>query len=92
MKSGAFDSVKCDLNYFQAVLKSGYIPVMVPLIEDLNVNEYLDMAEALILTGGEDVDTFMYNENPCKELKKTNTQRDELEKRLFKGKIGRAHV
>lgn len=87
MKSGAFDSVKCDLNYFQAVLKSGYIPVMVPLIEDLNVNEYLDMAEALILTGGEDVDTFMYNENPCKELKKTNTQRDELEKRLFKGAI-----
>ena len=46
MKSGAFDSVKCDLNYFQAVLKSGYIPVMVPLIEDLNVDEYLDMAEA----------------------------------------------
>ena len=57
---------------------------MVPLIEDLNVDDYLDTAEALILTGGEDVDTFMYNENSCKELKKTNTQRDELEKRLFK--------
>jgi putative glutamine amidotransferase len=68
--------------YVQSVMKVGGVPVLIPLFEDgLNENAtlYAEKLDALILTGGEDVDPRLYKEAPHEKLGTVSRKRDDFE-------------
>ncbi len=56
-------------DYFNAIIESGGVPVAISPNKD---KEYLDsileICDGLLVTGGNDVDSLLYNERPIKEL------------------------
>ncbi len=49
-------------SYCLAVLKAGGIPLIVPVQED--IEDILSCTDGILIPGGDDVDPFMYNEDP----------------------------
>lgn len=50
-------------DYLDAVIENGAVPVMIPVMEDTEkLLAYLELADGILLTGGEDVDPELYNE------------------------------
>lgn len=71
------------LNYVTSVKLAGGLPVLIPLTGDENdIENYLDMIDALLLTGGEDVSPALYDEKPIEKLGTISTKRDKFEVRL----------
>ncbi len=76
--------------YVDAVKKAGANPVLLPLFNsEEEVSAMIDTFDALILTGGEDIDPSYYNEEPDAYLEDVNLERDKsdyllLEKALEK--------
>ena len=71
-------------SYIHSVLTAGGIPVMLPVVEDPDAAmEYLSVIDGLLLSGGEDVCTMVYGENPIKEVELFCPQRDAFEIALF---------
>ncbi len=71
-------------SYIYSVLMAGGLPVMLPIAEDQDVAaEYLAVIDGLLLSGGEDVCTMVYGENPIKEVEMFCPQRDSFEINLF---------
>lgn len=72
--------------YFQAVADAGGIPVvMPPFVERSKIEEWLDAvaADALLLTGGADIDPQFFREMPHPQLGRVSLQRDVYEAELF---------
>ncbi|SLM32222.1 Predicted glutamine amidotransferase [Desulfamplus magnetovallimortis] len=75
-------------SYVQSILMAGGIPVMLPVVEDQDMAaEYLSVIDGLLLSGGEDVCTMVYGENPIKEVEMFCPQRDSFEINLFAAAI-----
>lgn len=71
-------------SYIHSVLSAGGIPVMLPVVEDTDTAmAYLSVIDGLLLSGGEDVCTMVYGENPIKEVEMFCPQRDAFEIALF---------
>ncbi len=71
-------------NYIHSILIAGGLPVMLPVVEDQDVAaEYLSVIDGLLLSGGEDICTMVYGENPIKEVEMFCPQRDSFEINLF---------
>ena len=63
--------------YITAVEQAGGEPVLLELYENRGeADKALDSVDALIITGGEDIDPAYYNEEPEEELEEVNTARD----------------
>lgn len=63
--------------YIDAVDKAGGVSLLLPLIaEKGEAEEALDSIDALIMTGGEDIDPSYYNEEPNANLEEVNSPRD----------------
>lgn len=63
--------------YSEAVIKAGGIPFLLPVTEDTAaLSAMLDEIDALILTGGEDLNPAIYGEEPHPELCTVDTLRD----------------
>lgn len=72
-------------NYMNAVFAAGGIPVNIPIIHDeSDYDNYLDILDGIIFTGGLDVSPLTYNENPLKEINLMSSIRDKYEMGLFK--------
>lgn len=72
--------------YVRAVLRSGALPfILPPLLGARHAAQYLDACDALVLTGGEDVDPGFYGEAPHPKLGDVDRLRDEFELALTKG-------
>ena len=72
-------------DYIRAVEAAGGIPVMLPIVDD--VEEYAEFARTLdgiIFTGGSDVGPEWYGEHPTYELGSVKPMRDAFEIRLAK--------
>jgi len=76
--------------YIHAVDKAGGIPVLLPLIaEEGEAEEALDGIDALIMTGGEDIDPSYYNEEPDVNLEEVNSPRDKSDYILLNAALKR---
>jgi|GEM_PF-48071 len=72
-------------SYVNAVLLTGGIPVVIPLMQDDNeMIELLNSLDGIIFTGGEDFDPSYYNERPIPQMGRVNALRDRFDLRLLK--------
>lgn len=72
-------------NYINSVFAAGGIPVNIPIIHnEKDYNNYLDILDGIIFTGGLDVSPLTYGENPLKEINLISSIRDKYEMGLFK--------
>lgn len=69
--------------YIQAVRRVGGVPVILPVGLEA-VEEVCERLDGLLLIGGEDVDPYLYGEEPHRQLGKVLPERDESELALIK--------
>ena len=66
--------------YVAALERMGGTPVLVtPAHDDESIHRLIDLADGLVLTGGEDVDPACYGQEPDPELGAVNRARDRME-------------
>lgn len=76
------DRMRMRQEYFEAVIEAGGVPVvMPPLMLRSQIDEWLDRidADALVLTGGCDIDPQTFREMPVRGLGRVSLQRDVYE-------------
>lgn len=72
-------------NYINSVFAAGGIPVTIPIIHDeSDYDNYLNILDGIIFTGGLDISPLSYDENPLKEVNQVSSIRDKYEIGLFK--------
>ncbi len=77
-----FGEKGCELaeGYYQSVIDAGATPVVIPPTEDLDVlTSTLDSIDALILSGGGDINPLYLGEEPIPALHGINPRRDKSE-------------
>jgi putative glutamine amidotransferase len=81
-----------DRAYCDAVLDAGGLPVVAPYSEDADViGQYLDEADAVVLTGGAfDVDPALFGEAPHPSLGTLKADRTAFERAIYEGAVARA--
>jgi putative glutamine amidotransferase len=72
-------------NYTNALLRVGYLPLVVPLTDDAEaIRQAVTLADGLLLPGGEDdVAPALYGELPVPEIGPVNEVRDRFEQALL---------
>ena len=72
-------------NYVEAIVKAGGVPFLIPIINSPDdLEQYLDMLDGILFTGGEDILPLLFGEEPLKQVKYVSIERDEQELVLFK--------
>jgi putative glutamine amidotransferase len=79
------DRIYVNRSYIQSIVKAGGIPLLLPVITDLDsIRAQLSLVDGLILSGGQDVDPAHYNENPHPLLGEISAERDDFELNLLR--------
>lgn len=72
------------IDYSKAIIRAGGIPIILPVDTD---NDYIEdignLIDGLILSGGEDVDPFLYGDIPDENTGRISHERDENELKLI---------
>lgn len=68
----------------EAVAACGAVPVILPDVPDPQKEAYIDMADALVIPGGPDMDPRFFGEEPIWQNGRTNYRRDEFEIEIFR--------
>ena len=66
-----------NMNYAEVIRKAGGVPILA--IDPTLASEYADMADALLLSGGKDVETKYYGQEQMFDFIMTDPERDVLE-------------
>ena len=67
-------------DYVNSVIQNGGIPVIIPVSDVTEVlDSYIDKIDALILSGGHDVCSMNYNEEPCPKMGDIFPERDKFD-------------
>lgn len=77
--TGNYDAGKCTLleGYYRSVLEAGGMPLIIPPSDDTDAMlSLLDRVDALILSGGGDINPLYLGEEPIRELSSVNPARD----------------
>ena len=78
-----YTKIRC--SYINAVYRAGGTPIIIPPFDTTSqLKEYIDLVDALVLSGGEDVAPASYGEDKVIELENINPDRDKWEIALFK--------
>lgn len=86
-RGSRFNSV--NYNYIKAVHMAGSTPVLIPVTDcDERIDDYIDLVNGILFTGGVDVAPLYYGENPIKEVHSIDAKRDEFELKLFNKAFG----
>lgn len=81
--SKKYTKIRC--SYINAVYRAGGTPIIIPPFDSTkHLKEYIDLVDALVLSGGEDVAPASYGEDTVIELDNINPDRDKWEISLFK--------
>lgn len=76
------------IDYTQTLYNAGAIPLLIPYTEDKNmIDDIISKLDGVVISGGNDVDTFLYNQRPLGKLGKIYPKRDEMEIYLVKKAI-----
>lgn len=77
--------VQVNNTYIDAILQGGGTPVVLPIIKDLDkIDDYLNLVDGLVFSGGGDISPLYFNEDPIKEIGSISLERDMMEFELFK--------
>jgi putative glutamine amidotransferase len=68
-------------NYYEAITRSGGMPILLPYCGELD--DYVEMADGLVLTGGYDIDPAVYHEEVKYNTVEVTRVRDDLELALL---------
>lgn len=60
------------------------LPMIIPLGEPNDAENYIDQIDALVLAGGADINPLLYNEEPLEKIGKIDPNRDAFEIALIK--------
>lgn len=72
------------VNYINAIEHAGGTPVLLPLIQsNCRIGDFLNLVDGLLLSGGVDVDPFLYGEEPQPEMGKIDVDKDRVEMSLI---------
>ena len=77
--TGNYDdlSLKLGQSYYQSVVRAGGVPLVIPPVADADVIiETLSRIDALILSGGGDINPLWAGEEPSPQLRGINAERD----------------
>ena len=77
--TGNYEDLTCKLGkgYYQSVVRAGGVPLVIPPVADKDVlMNTLDHIDALILSGGGDINPLYAGEEPIPELHGINQERD----------------
>lgn len=78
----------CNMHYVSAVLEAGGVPVLLPSIgDDSDVREALKRVDGVILSGGGDVCSLEYGEEPHPRSYYQDPDRDQVELSLVKSAL-----
>ena len=76
--------------YLRALEEAGGTPLLVtPAHDEESIARILDVADALVLTGGEDVDPSLYGQQAHEKLSTVNRSRDRMEIAALRGALER---
>lgn len=74
--------------YVQAVIRAGGLPMIVPVGLEQDVDQLIEMFDGLLLSGGNDINPMLFNEEPHEYLGVVSPSRDsselELARRMLK--------
>jgi len=77
-----YTKIRC--SYINAVYRAGGTPIIIPPFDsNKQLKEYINLVDALVLSGGEDIDPASYGEDNVIELENINPDRDKWEISLF---------
>ena len=86
-ESGSFpgmERVYVNQTYVYSVLKAGAVPVLLPsVVDERSLAEQLKRIDALLLSGGGDINPLLFGEEPDQKLGCVLADRDEYEIRLI---------
>lgn len=86
--SGMFPGYKrayVNHDYVSSVIKNGGIPIIIPITEDKNlIKQQINLIDALILSGGHDVNPNLYGEEHLQKLGEIMPERDFFDFNLIK--------
>lgn len=80
--TGNYDSGKCTLleGYYRSVIEAGGTPIIIPPTDDMaTMASMLDRVDALIFSGGGDINPLYLGEEPLPQLSSINAVRDSQE-------------
>lgn len=69
-------------NYINSIRLAGGVPLLIPINEE-DINQYIDMVDGVLFTGGGDLAPELYGESPIPELGDVSEERDSFELKLF---------
>lgn len=88
VESGVFsgtERIYVNRNYVSSVLRAGGIPILLPIIPDLeSLYQQIEAVDAILISGGHDVHPLNYNEEPSHLLETTCLERDQYEIAVIK--------
>lgn len=80
---GEAESYKVKIAYCKRVVCAGGTPLIVPHRDKDVINEFINIAHGIILTGGHDPDPLLFGEEPLPEMRNIEPVRDEFEMKLI---------
>src|SRR5690606_33997984 len=78
------DDAMTGRNYSEGVLGAGGLPLMIANLDPAMAEAYATTADALLLTGGSDVDPEYFGAAPHQELGSVDPERDAFELELYR--------
>lgn len=84
---GKRNYVQINRNYAEAVKMAGAVPFIAPYTDIDAVSELVAMADAIILTGGHDVNPLVYGEELQKGIQGISNERDAFDLKLIEETI-----
>ena len=74
----AMDHFMATVGYVKAVHRAGATPVILPVVDPADVDRLLDAVDAVVITGGRDVDPAAYGQTPDAQCGPVDPRRDPL--------------